>query len=91
MMIWEQCHFFQVSFLTRVDICTWNMQHTTQRDVKVVMNLLEFNAFMSPGAFTESVDLFLENLLNYNQATVCFTTANQGGFFKSENGSWSAP
>ena len=34
---------------------------------KVVRNFLEFSAFMSPGAFTVSVDLFLESLLDGNQ------------------------
>ena len=36
----------------------------------VVRHFLEFSAFMSPGAFTVSVDLFLESLLDGNQDTV---------------------
>ena len=46
---------------------------------KVVRNFLELSAFMSPGAFTVPVDLFLESLIDGNQDTVCLTTANQGG------------
>ena len=46
---------------------------------------------MSPGAFTVSVDLFLESLLDGNHDTVYLTTANQVGAVISENGSWSAP
>ena len=42
-------------------------------------------------AFIVSVDLFLESLFDGNQDTVYLTTANQGGAFISENGSWSAP
>ena len=54
---------------------------------RVVRNFIEFIAFTSPGAFTVSVDLFLENLLEGQHDTVCLTTANQGGAFISENGS----
>ena len=58
---------------------------------KVVGNVFEFDAFTTPGAFTVSVDLFLQSLLDGNQDTVYLTTAHQGGTFISENGSWSAP
>ena len=37
---------------------------------KVVRNFIEFSAFTSPGVFTVSVDLFLENLLEGQQDTV---------------------
>ena len=44
----------------------------------VVMNFIEFSAFMRPWAFTVSVDLFLESLIDGNHDTVYLTTANQG-------------